>query len=164
MATPTFRIQRALRLLGSLAVPLLAGALGGWATARGVGGWYPTLVKPPFNPPAWVFGPVWTTLYVLMGVALFLVLEKGWRSPGVPAAASWFGAQMALNALWSFLFFGARSPGLALLGIVFLWIFLLRTLLLFLRLDRRAGWLLVPYLGWVTFAGVLNLAIWHLNR
>ncbi len=162
--TPAARIARVLRLAGSLAFPLLAGALGGWATAQGVGDWYPTLAKPSFNPPAWLFGPVWTALYLLMGLSVFLVWEKGLRSPGVPAALGWFGVQLGLNALWSFLFFGAQAPGWAFLELILLWGAILTTMVLFFRVRPVAGWLLTPYLVWVTFAGVLNLSIWILNR
>lgn len=148
----------------SIALPFLAGGLGAWATAGSVSDWYPTLVKPPFNPPAWVFGPVWSSLYFLMGLALFLVWERGRQTPGVSRAMTLFGIQLGLNALWSFLFFGARSPGWALLDILLLWAALVWTVVLFFRVKKSAGWLLAPYLAWVTFAGVLNFAIWTLNR
>lgn len=156
--------RKALRFVVALALPLLAGAAGGWATAQGVAEWYPTLVKPFFNPPAWVFGPVWTLLYLMMGYAFFLVWDLGRAYPGVRFAIALFMVQLLLNALWSVLFFGARSPGWALLDIVLLWLAILATLLHFLRVKMLAGWLLAPYLAWVTFAGVLNIAIWNLNR
>lgn len=152
------------RLLVSLAIPVLAGGIGGWATARGVVEWYPTLVKPPFNPPAWVFGPVWTLLYILMGVALFLVWSKGFHRSAVRKAVGFFGLHLLLNVFWSYLFFGARAPGWALVEILILWVAIVWTLVLFSRIKRTAGWLLVPYLAWVTFASVLNSAIWLLNR
>jgi len=160
----TPRLRRALRFLLSMTLPLLAGALGGWATAGSVTEWYPTLVKPPFNPPPWVFGPVWTVLYLLMGLALFLVWERGHHGSGVSRAIAVFGVQLVLNALWSFLFFGARSPGWAMLELVLLWGAILWTFQLFHRVKPIAGWLLAPYLVWVTFAGVLNFSIWTLNR
>jgi tryptophan-rich sensory protein len=147
-----------------MALPFLAGGLGAWATAGSVTDWYPTLVKPSFNPPAWVFGPVWTSLYFLMGLALFLVWERGRQTPGASWAMSLFGIQLGLNALWSVLFFGARSPGWALVDILLLWAALVWTVVLFFRVRKPAGWLLAPYLAWVTFAGVLNFAIWTLNR
>ncbi len=153
-----------LRLVLSVALPLIVGGAAGWATAQGVGDWYPTLVKPPFNPPGWVFAPVWTLLYVLMGVAFFLVWMKGTDTPGVPRALLVYAFQLALNFLWSFFFFYAGAPGWALLEILLLLAALSWTLLLFFRVSRLAGWLMTPYLGWVTFATVLNAAIWILNR
>jgi len=99
-----------------------------------------------------------------MGLALFLVWERGRQTPGVSRAMTLFGIQLGLNALWSFLFFGARSPGWALLAILLLWAALVWTVVLFFRVKKSAGWLLAPYLAWVTFAGVLNFAIWTLNR
>lgn len=167
MAFSWGRGGRTLRLFLSVLSPVLVGALGGWATSQGVVDWYPSLVKPSFNPPAWVFGPVWTALYLLMGLALFLVWERARDSSGLrpegKKALLIFGVQLILNAAWSFLFFGARSPGWALLDLVLLWVFILWTLLLFLRIHRLAGWLLAPYLAWVTFAGALNFAIFTLN-
>jgi len=152
------------RLLISLALPLLVGAAAGWATAQGVREWYPLLVKPPFNPPAWVFGPVWTLLYVLMGVAFFLVWRRASVSPTAGKAMGAYGAQLSLNFLWSFFFFWARTPGWAFAEILLLWLALLWTVVLFFRESRVAGGLMIPYLAWVTFASVLNGAIWILNR
>jgi tryptophan-rich sensory protein len=157
-------MQGGLRLVFSLLLPLAAGALGGLATSQGVSEWYPTLQKPFFNPPSWVFGPVWTLLYLMMGYAFFLIWNMGPSNPKVRVAMAVFGLQLLLNVLWSFLFFGARAPGWAFLEIVLLWLLIGQTLLLFRRLRTWAGWLLAPYLAWVTFAGVLNFAIWTLNR
>jgi tryptophan-rich sensory protein len=148
----------------SLAAPILVGATAGWATAQGVTDWYPALVKPSFNPPAWVFGPVWTVLYVLMGVACFLVWRGLPASPSARRALAVYGVQLLLNFLWSFLFFGARSPGWAFAEICLLWLALIWTVALFFRESRWAGWLMTPYLGWVSFAAILNAAIWILNR
>lgn len=155
--------MRVLRFLISLLLPLLVGAAGGWATAQGVQDWYPGLTKPSFNPPSWVFGPVWTLLYVLMGLAAFLVWEEGVRSPGVRKALTIYGVQLLLNGLWSFVFFAAEAPGWAFLELLVLLAFLIWTTVLFFRIRTLAGWLLTPYLLWVTFAGVLNFAIWFLN-
>ena len=160
----TQRMRRAGRLVLSLFLPLVAGALGGLATSQGVTDWYPTLLKPPFNPPSWVFGPVWTLLYLLMGYALYLIWDLGLRNPKVRWAMYLFGLQLLFNILWSFLFFGARAPGWAFLEILVLWILITQTLVAFYRLRKWAGLLLAPYLAWVTFAGVLNFAIWTLNR
>jgi len=153
-----------LRLTLSLAVPFTAAALGGWATASGVVDWYPSLAKPSFNPPASVFGPVWTVLYLLMGISLFLIWERAEGTAEKRRALTLFAFQLGLNAAWSVLFFGLRLPGWALLDLILLWIALLATVVLFFCLDRWAGWLLVPYLVWVSFAGVLNGSIWVLNR
>jgi translocator protein len=143
-------------LIGLLVLCLAVGAGAGFLTAQSVVTWFPTLVKPSFNPPAWVFAPVWTTLYIMMALAAWLVwLRKG--------SLVLFYVQLALNFAWSLLFFGLHSPALALVDIVALWVAILLTLLAFWKVDRRAGWLLVPYLAWVSFASVLNASIWWLN-
>ena len=135
---------------------LAVGSLAGYMTAQSVVTWYPTLVKPWFNPPPWLFAPVWTVLYIMMAVAAWLVwLRKG--------SLVLFYVQLALNFLWTFLFFNQHAPGLALIEIVAMWLAILATLLGFWKIDRRAGWLLVPYLAWVSFAGFLNGSIWWLN-
>lgn len=151
-------------LVLSIIIPLLAGGLGSLATAPAIPVWYRSLTKPSWTPPSWLFGPVWTLLFVLMGIALFLVWRKGWSSPGVTVALAVFGIQLVLNVLWSVLFFGLRQPGWALLDICLLWVFILLTLLQFIRQVTAAGVLLVPYLAWVSFALALNVAIWRLNR
>lgn len=158
------RLQKVGQLTGSLALPLLVGGAGGWATTQGVREWYPTLVKPFFNPPAWVFGPVWTLLYLMMGVAFFLVWRRARRSPTAHRAMAAYGGQLFLNLLWSFLFFWFRSPGWALIEILALLSVLAWTTRLFFRESRTAGWLMTPYLVWVTFASILNASIWFLNR
>jgi tryptophan-rich sensory protein len=141
---------------------LLAGVIGGFATASSVGTWYADLAKPGWNPPDAVFGPVWTALYVLMGVAAWLVWRSGGWS-GARVALGLFAIQLVLNTLWSLLFFGLRSPGLALVEIVILWIAIVATLVAFARFSRTASWLMAPYLVWVTFATLLNFSIWRLN-
>ena len=146
-------------LLGFILACLAIGGLGGWVTSGSVATWFPTLNKPPFNPPAWVFGPVWTTLYVMMGVAAWRV----WRKAGWGTALNLFAAQLALNCAWSFLFFGLQSPGLALLDIVPLLALILLTIRAFWPIDRIAGGLLMPYAAWVSFATLLNASIWWLN-
>ena len=154
----------ALRLLISVALPLSVGGLSGIATARGVQDWYPTLAKPAFNPPDWVFGPVWTLLYLMMGVAAFLVWQRGWHEPAVRIALAVFLVQLALNGLWSVLFFGMQAPGLAFAEIVVLWLSIGATVVLFWRVVPIAGKILLPYAAWVGFAAVLNGSIWILNR
>jgi len=127
------------------------------------GEWYAQLTKPAWNPPNWVFGPVWTLLYAMMGVSAWLVWkDAGFK--GATTALSLFGVQLALNAAWSWFFFGLLQPGLALVDIVLLWIAIFATLISFWRIRGLAGALLVPYLAWVTFASALNFSIWQLNR
>ena len=138
------------------------GAIGGWATAGSVATWYPTLDKPSWNPPPWVFAPVWTLLYVVMATAAWLVWRRlGWSQGRV--ALGIFAAQLAVNAAWSPLFFGARSPAAALVDIVALWVLLAVTIVAFWRAVPLAGALLVPYWLWVSFATALNFTIWRLN-
>jgi len=126
------------------------------------GEWYATLDKPTWNPPSYVFAPVWTTLYILMGVAAWLVWRKVGFT-GAPVPLTIFIIQLALNALWSYLFFGIHQPGLAFLDIVVLWMLILVTIIGFWRVSALAGSLLLPYLLWVGFASVLNLQLWRLN-
>lgn len=150
-------------LIAFVGVTFVAAAIGGAATATSVSTWYPALLKPSWNPPSWVFGPVWSTLYLLMAVSAWRV----WRHSEHPErrrALAWYFGQLALNALWSCLFFGLRSPGLALAEILVLWAALAVVLVKFARIDRPAAALWLPYLAWVSFAGGLNGAIWWLNR
>ena len=145
-----------------LALCLAISAIGGLITAASVGTWYQTLQKPVFNPPDWVFAPVWTLLYLMIAVAGWRV----WRIAGVAGARAGmaaYAAQLALNLAWSYLFFGARMIGLALAEIVLLLGVICVNALLFWRKDQVAGWLLVPYAAWVTFACALNFALWRLN-
>ncbi|HOW72801.1 MAG TPA: tryptophan-rich sensory protein [Phycisphaerae bacterium] len=139
-----------------------AAAIGAAVTGPSVPGWYASLNKPSWTPPSWVFGPVWSLLYLLMGISAWQVWRRtGLRAATVPLAL--FGIQLLLNAAWSGLFFGLRSPGAALLDIVLLWCAILGTVIAFWRRSAPAGWLMLPYLAWVSFAVALNLAIWNLN-
>jgi tryptophan-rich sensory protein len=153
-----------LKFIIAVAVPLAVGGLSGFATAGGVATWYPTLTKPSFNPPAWVFGPTWTVLYIMMGLAAFLVWRKGFGTEGVKLALTAFAVQLALNGLWSILFFGLQAPGWALIEIIALWSAITATAVLFWGVTPAAGMLLLPYLAWVSFATVLNASLWWLNR
>ena len=157
-------MNTAIKLVISLAVPLAIGGLSGFATSRGVNSWYPTLIKPSFNPPGWIFGPVWTALYIMMGVAAFLVWREGLDTEGVKLALTLFAIQLFLNGLWSVLFFGMQAPGWALIEIGALWLAIVVTLVLFWRVSPTAGMLLLPYWAWVSFATVLNASLWWLNR
>ncbi|PSQ51490.1 MAG: TspO protein [Bacteroidetes bacterium QH_10_64_37] len=151
------------KALGAVLLCEAVGLLAGWATQTSVATWYPTLTKPSFTPPNWVFAPVWTLLYALMGLSAFLVWRCGLHRVRVQSALTAFGVQLVLNAGWSFAFFGARSPALGLVVILFLWGTLAWTLDRFFRIRSAAGWLLAPYLAWVTYALALNVAIWALN-
>jgi translocator protein len=151
-------------LIVSLIAPLAAGGLGAIATASSIPTWYRTLSKPPWNPPAGVFAPVWTLLYILMGVALFLIWRQGWSAPGVRTAVLLFAAQLVFNLLWSVVFFGLHTTGGGLVIIVILWLLIVATIVAFFRLNAVSGALMLPYIAWVTFASVLNATIWSLNR
>jgi translocator protein len=154
-----------IRLMVACAVSLAAGAIGSLAGVSGDSmSWYSTIEKQFFTPPGWVFGPVWTILYLLMGVAAFLVWQKGLDRGTVRVALVWFLVQLVLNALWSPVFFGLHRIDLALLVVVLLWAAILVTIYYFFRVSPPAGLLLVPYWLWVSFATVLNASIWWLNR
>jgi tryptophan-rich sensory protein len=146
----------------SISLCLLAGGLGAMATTPEIDGWYQTIEKPSWNPPSDVFGPVWTTLYVLMGVSAWSV----WKPKGLKAAAIpllLFGLQLILNVAWSWIFFGLHQPGWAFAEIVVLWAAITATAIAFFKTSQPAGWLMLPYWAWVTFASVLNFSIWQLN-
>jgi len=150
-------------LILCVGVCFAAAAVGAMLTNPNVSGCYTTLDKPSWTPPSWLFGPVWSLLYLLMGISLWQV----WRKTGFRAAAmplTLFGIQLVLNMAWSGLFFGLRSPGAALVEIVLLWCAILATMIAFWQRSALAGWLMLPYLAWVSFAVALNLAIWNLNR
>ena len=155
-------MKKIYKLAVSLIIPQLAGGIGGIFTAGSVDGWYKTLERPVLNPPDWVFGPVWTILFLLMGYAFYMIWtsesgkEKKW-------AYVIFGVQLALNIFWSIIFFGLQDPGAALGEIWFLWLAIITNVIIFYRLERRAAYLLLPYLAWVSFAIYLNYSIWRLN-
>ncbi len=151
-----------IKLFVSILVCLSAGAVGGIFTSTSVRSWYPLLVKPGFTPPSWVFGPVWTVLYVLMGISLFFVWKKKKKILSC-AGTWWFSAQLVLNVLWSVLFFGVRSPLLGMIDILLLLVTIVVTMLSFWRVSKSAAWLLLPYLLWVSFATILNVAFVVLN-
>lgn len=150
-------------LIFSLAIPLLVGFIGSLFTTPSISTWYALLIKPDFNPPNWLFGPVWTTLFILMGIALFLVLKAGRGSKNYSKALVVFGLQLVLNLLWSLIFFTLRSPFWALIEILILWWVILLNIYYFKAIKKTAAWLLVPYILWVSVATVLNFAIWRLN-
>lgn len=146
-----------------IGICFVAAAIGSWFTAASVKTWYPTLRKPAGTPPAWVFGPVWSTLYTLMATAAWLVWKQR-SAADVTVALALFFTQLALNATWSFVFFGLRRPGLALLEILVLLAAILATMTQFAQFSRPAVWLMTPYVVWVSYATFLNYGIWRLNR
>ena len=141
----------------------IAGAIGSIFTISSIPTWYAALQKPAFSPPNWLFGPVWLTLYALMGISAYLVYEKRQKNKGANAALVLFAAQLALNVMWSTMFFGLHSTILGLLAIMLLWIAIFVTMAKFYRISKQAAWLLVPYIIWVSFATVLNFTLWQLN-
>jgi translocator protein len=152
-----------LKLIGCMAICELTGLVGSLAMMRTLPTWYASLHKPSFSPPDWIFGPVWTILYLIMGIALYLVLRKGFFEPGVKTAIIVFAVQLILNAVWSFLFFGSESPLLGLIDIVLLWTAIAVTIVFFSYVSKPAALLLFPYIFWVSFAVVLNFFLWRLN-
>ena len=147
----------------SVAICLIIGFLSGFATQSSVNDWYLTLNKPSFNPPNWIFGPVWAVLYILMGIAAGIVWAKGFYHIWVKTALYNFGFQLLFNALWSVVFFGFKNPFWALLVILFLLALILLTIKWFNVVSRTAAYLLIPYFLWVCFATILNYKIWEMN-
>jgi translocator protein len=154
------------KLVGSVLLCEAVGGIGSIYTYDSVRDWYPKLEKPSYTPPSWVFAPVWTLLYAMMGLSLYLASQRHTEEDGGLWRASrmLFGTQLALNALWSYVFFGRRAPGWALLEILFLWVAITATMLAFFKISRTAALLLLPYLLWSSFAVGLNHSIWRLNR
>ena len=169
------KINNFFKLIIAIVVCEAAGVVGAFFTTPSIPTWYATLARPTLNPPAWVFGPVWTTLFALMGIAAFLVWKKGLErgdvhpvrlfavSNRVKIALGIFIGQLVLNTLWSIIFFGLHSPGAALVEIIFLWLAILATIIAFAKISKPTAWLLLPYIVWVSFAGYLNYSIWILN-
>jgi len=157
------RLKDVLRLVVSIVVSQLAGGLGAFFTTPAIPTWYASLNKPAFNPPNWVFFPVWTTLYTLMGIAAFLVWRKGLHERRVRVALVVFLIQLILNLAWTITFFGLYSLFGAVIAIVFLWIMIVVNIVVFWRISKAAGALLIPYILWVSFAGLLNVSVWMLN-
>ncbi len=151
------------KLIAAVLLCLIVGSMGSLVTMTGSGSWYASLEKPAFTPPNWVFGPVWTMLFILMGIALYLIWQSGTERREVQIALAVFAIQFALNILWSFLFFGMESPILGLVDIVLLWIMIAVTIVLFYQIRKIAAYLLIPYLVWVSIATALNYSIYILN-
>lgn len=151
------------KLVVSIVASLVAGVIGSIFTRIAISTWYTTLTKPPFTPPNWIFAPVWTILYIMMGVAAFLVWRKGLENRRVSTALILFLIQLVLNVFWSAAFFGLESPVYGLIVISVLWVAILITIVLFFRISKVSSILMWPYLVWVSFATVLNSSIWLLN-
>lgn len=158
-------MQKILRIALVVTTCLVIGYLSSLVTKESIISWYPTINKPVFNPPNWIFAPVWTILYVMMGVAGGMIWNKlETDQENVKKAFTFFIIQLGLNALWSYLFFGLHNPFLALIEIILLWLMIFETYNQFKKIDKIAGYLLIPYLAWVSFATILNASIWWLNR
>ena len=152
-----------IKLIISIVVCQCAGIIGSLFTTPAIPTWYAALQKPAFTPPNWLFAPVWITLYLLMGIAAFLVWRFGLENRRVRTALIIFLVQLVLNSLWSVVFFGLQSPLYGIIVIIILWIAILLTILKFARISAVAAWLLVPYILWVSYASALNISIWLLN-
>lgn len=157
------KINNRAKLVIAIVISEIAGIIGSVFTIPSIAGWYANLAKPEFAPPNWVFGPVWTTLFALMGIAAFLVWREGWNRRDVKIALGVFMIQLVLNTLWSIIFFGFHNPGAAFVEMIFLWLAILSTIISFFKISKPAAWLLAPYIIWVSFAAYLNYTIWILN-
>ncbi|MFA6427676.1 MAG: TspO/MBR family protein [Candidatus Magasanikbacteria bacterium] len=156
-------MNKIVKFIISIVVPLCAGFVGSLFTTPNIPTWYAGIQKPSFSPPNWIFGPVWTTLFILMGIAFFIIWSQK-RTKQRDVAMMAYGVQIVLNVLWSVLFFGMQNPGYAFIEIFVLWIAIFANIVLFYRIHKTAGLLLVPYILWVSFASILNGAIYFLNR
>jgi len=156
-------IKQVIKPIVAVLIVELIGTIGVIFTFPALAGWYSTLNKPWFNPPDWAFGPAWTILYALMGIAVWLIWEKGLKNKNVRSSVVVFGGQLALNVLWPILFFGLHSPLYGLVGIIFLLIAIAFTIIKFYRVSKTASALLMPYILWVAFAALLNFYVWMLN-
>ncbi|HRG01318.1 MAG TPA: tryptophan-rich sensory protein [Bacteroidia bacterium] len=141
---------------------LLIGGISGFATASSINGWYVTINKPSFNPPNYLFGPVWTTLYILMGISLYMILQSD-SNELRKKAVTIFSIQLFLNFCWSFIFLNFQSLGLAFVEIILMWISILTMIIIFYKINKTAALFQIPYLLWVSFASILNGSIWYLN-
>jgi len=151
------------KLIISIVGCQLVGLAGTVFTVNSIPTWYMTLNKPPFSPPNWIFGPVWTLLYLMMGISFYLIWKQGWQSDSSKTARKYFLAQLALNFIWTPIFFGLKSPLIALVVIITMWVMILVTIKKFYPLSKWSAYLLIPYLLWVSFATLLNAAIVVLN-
>jgi translocator protein len=153
-----------IKLVISILASFAAGGIGSLFTLKAIPTWYAGLKKPRYTPPNWAFGPVWTTLYILMGISVFLVWQNGLATNGALLAFTLFWIQLALNALWSIIFFGMKSKGGGVITIIVLWLLILATMIASFRVSGWAGALLIPYILWVSIASYLNIGVWLLNK
>jgi translocator protein len=157
------KMNNTTKFIISVIVPVCAGLIGAIFTTGAIPTWYASLVKPALSPPNWIFAPVWTSLYILMGIAAFLVWRKGLKHKGVKTALALFIGQLVLNLFWSIIFFGLHNAFLAFIEIAALWISIVLTIIYFYKVSKAAGILLLPYIIWVSFASYLSYSIWILN-
>ncbi len=157
------KLNNPVKLIISVVIPLLVGGSGSFLNMSSIANWYSNLAKPALNPPNWVFGPVWTILYILMGISAFLVWRNGLDKKGVKSALGIFIFQLFLNSFWSLLFFGIHSPSVAFTEIISLWFAIMALILASYQISKLAAYLLIPYILWVSFASYLNYAIWQLS-
>lgn len=155
-------MKKIIQITSCILLTMSIGGLSGFATVAGVNGWYRTLNKPSFNPPNYLFGPVWSLLYLLMGISLYLIY-KSEQSTARTKALRAFAVQLILNFFWSIIFFRLHAVGIALLEIVLMWLAILAMIIISYRVNKPAALLQIPYICWVSFASVLNAAIYHLN-
>lgn len=153
-------MKKFFRLIGAVILCELAGITGSLFTIKNIPTWYAALNKPAFNPPNWLFGPVWTALYIMMGISLFLIWESGKENK---RAQVLFYIQLILNTAWTFIFFGLHSPFWGFVEIIALWIMIIVCIIEFGKISRAAAYLLVPYLLWVSFASILTFSVWRMN-
>lgn len=157
-------MSKTLKVILSIVFCLLVGAIGSFFTAPAIPSWYAYLNKPFFSPPNWIFAPMWTILYILMGISFYLIWSNAKKGKSKNEALGNFYVQLILNFVWSPIFFGMKNLGLAFIVIVLMWLFILRTIQSFAKLNKKASYLLYPYIAWVSFASILNLSVWLLNR
>ena len=152
-----------IKLLISIVVCVAVGGISGFFTSSEITTWYAALNKPSFNPPNYLFAPVWTTLYVLMGISFWLIWKSDAQLSVKNKAMFVFAIQLILNFFWSIIFFSMHQPGYAFIEIIFLWLFILFSIITFYPISKTAAYLLIPYICWVSFASALNFSIWKLN-
>ena len=152
-----------IKLLICISICELVGVSGAFFTKSSLSTWYVTLHKPSFNPPGWLFGPVWILLYLSMGIALFLIIKDGFVTREIILAVCFFTAQLLFNGLWSYIFFGKKELFLSFIDLVLLWVLILITIIIFYKTNNISGYIMIPYLLWVSFAGILNWSIWKMN-
>jgi benzodiazapine receptor len=157
------KLNNPAKLIIAVLTPICAGLIGSIFTVQSIPTWYATLVKPELSPPNWIFGPAWTTLYILMGIAAFLVWKKEIKNKAVKTALIVFAGQLLLNTIWSIIFFGMQNPFWAFIDIIALWIAIVINIIFFYKVSRPAALLLLPYILWISFASYLNYSIWMLN-